>query len=467
MAFRDITLFSNRQGQKNKPINTHLFDRLMNYASLESAALLQELGTRPEGLSFAEVEDRLRHRLAEFRTRVEQRPPSRWRSLADSLTYRPVRVMAMAAAALVAVAVGLVLIPRASNASRVYAAAAQQLRSSRSLEYTIVLNDTPYVAVDFSYAAPGYKRLNCSWGIEVRADGAAGRQIVLMHLTRMYQAESGKQVESVANSDDMMEQLLSLPPTADQVLGEKQAGGKRLIGYRLPTALPAASFQGLQTFDMWVDAATRQADHVDIAIQEPGKPVHQMHIRNIRVNAQVDRSLFDLTPPARYTAIVAPNSEPGASQPASSQDALVLQAQILQSAPLTAVVLPMTVSYELTRVAIEKVESYLKTLGVTPAGPPFGHFGSEQSWDAGYPVPPGTKVELPFQLVTMPATQVASVVVKGRWGNDSTTRWAAFLKSAIEQGYAPAGPPMEIWSGEDANVQTQSTEMRIPVTKAK
>jgi Mg2+-importing ATPase len=59
MAFRDITLFSNRQGQKNKPINTHLFDRLMNYASLESAALLQELGTRPEGLSFAEVEDRL------------------------------------------------------------------------------------------------------------------------------------------------------------------------------------------------------------------------------------------------------------------------------------------------------------------------------------------------------------------------------------------------------------------------
>ena len=143
------------------------------------------------------------------------------RNFATSRGVCPVRVMAMAAAALVAVAVGLVLIPRASNASRVYAAAAQQLRSSRSLEYTIVLNDTPYVAVDFSYAAPGYKRLNCSWGIEVRADGTAGRQIVLMHLTRMYLAESGKQVEGVANSDDMMEQLLSLPPTADQVLGEK------------------------------------------------------------------------------------------------------------------------------------------------------------------------------------------------------------------------------------------------------
>jgi hypothetical protein len=375
--------------------------------------------------------------------------------------------MAMAAVAIAAVVVGLVLIPREASASRVYAAAAQQLRTSQSLEYTIVLNDTPYVGIDFSYAAPGYRRVSCSWGIEVRADRTAQKQIVLMHLTRMYAIESGKQAESVANSEDLVEQLLSLPPAAGEVLGEQLAGDKRLIGYRLPKAPLDTSVTGLQSFDLWVDAGTRRADHVDISIQEPGKPVHQMHIRNIRVNAQVDRSLFDLTPPARYTAIVAPNSEPGASQPASSQDALVLQAQILQSAPLTAVVLPMTGSYALTRVAIEKVESYLKTLGVTPAGPPFGHFGSEQSWDAGYPVPPGTKVELPFQLVTMPATQVASVVVKGRWGNDSTTRWAAFLKSAIEQGYAPAGPPMEIWSGEDANVQTQSTEMRIPVTKAK
>ncbi len=49
----------------------------------------------------AEVEDRLRRRLTEFRTRVEQRPPNRWRSLAYPWTYRPaVRVMAMAAAAL-------------------------------------------------------------------------------------------------------------------------------------------------------------------------------------------------------------------------------------------------------------------------------------------------------------------------------------------------------------------------------
>jgi outer membrane lipoprotein-sorting protein len=92
--------------------------------------------------------------------------------------------MAMTATLLVAVAVVLVFFPGGSPASRVYAAAAAQLRSARSLQYTIVLNSTPYVAVDFSYVAPGYRRLNCSWGIEVRADGTAGRQLVLMHAAR-------------------------------------------------------------------------------------------------------------------------------------------------------------------------------------------------------------------------------------------------------------------------------------------
>ena len=415
----------------------------------------------------AEVEDRLRHRLAEFRTRVEQRPPNRWRSLAYSLTYRPpLRVMAMTAAALVAVAIGLVLIPREGNARRVYAAAAQQLRNSQSLEYTFVFSELPYVGVDFSYAAPGYQRVNCSWGIEIRADHTARKQIVLMHLTRMYVVESGKQVESPANADEWVAQLESLPPVADQVLGERKAGGKRLIGYRLLKAPDGTSIPGLKAFDLWVDAGTRQADHVDIAIAEPGKPVYQMHIRNIRVNGQVDRSLFDLTPPAGYTVIAAASAEARASQ-TPRQNALVLQAQIRQSVALTAVVLPMTGSYAQTQAASERIESYLKTLGVTPVGPPFGRFESEQSWDTGYPVPLATHVEAPFQLVSVPAAQIASVVVNGPWGKDSDARWGAFLKSVVEQGYLPAGPPMEMWSGEDAKPGTQSTEMSIPVTKAK
>ena len=67
----------------------------------------------------------------------------------------------------------------------------------------------------------------------------------------------------------------------------------------------------------------------------------------------------------------------------------------------------------------------------------------------------------------MPATTVVSATVSGAWGQDSDGRWAAFLKWVIEQGYQPAGPAMEIWTGEDAKPATQSTEMQMPVTKAK
>ena len=407
----------------------------------------------------AEVEERLRHRLAAFRTRVEERPPSRWRSPVSRPAFR---IVAMAATAAAAVAVGLVVMPREASASRVYAAAAEQLRTSQSIEYTIVLNETPYVGIDFSYAAPGYRRANCSWGIEARVDRAAQKQIVLMHLTRMYVVGSGKQAESPANSEDLVESLLSLPPAAGQVLGEQRAGGKRLIGYRVPEAQTGASFTNMKTFDLWVDAGTRQADHVDIAIQEPDKPVHHMYIRNIRVNGQVDRSLFDLTPPTGYSAITAQD----ASKPAPNPGALVLRAEIRQAPALTAVVLPMTGSYAQAPAALPRVGAYLKAQGVTPTGQPFGRFGSEQSWDVGYPVPQGTTAEAPLQVVSVAAAQVASATVTGPWGADSITRWSAFIRSVIEQGYAPAGPPMEIWSGGGADAKPPSTEMRMAVTKA-
>ncbi len=415
----------------------------------------------------AEVEDRLRHRLMEFRTKVATQQPSRLWALLDSLLYLPaVRVTAMAAVLVVAVAVGLVLIPTQSRASQVFAAAAAQLRNSQSLEYTIVLNATPYVGVDLSFLAPAYRRINCSWGIEVRTDGATGKQIVLMHATRSYLTEGGKQVESQANTEDFAAQLRSLPQKADEVIGERWSNGKKLLGYRLRTAPPNGSIPGLKQLDIWINAETREADHADITVQEQGKAEHQMHIQNIRVGAAVQRSLFDLTPPAGYTPIALPGGEPRANVPGLFGTPMTLQARIGRGKALTAVVVPMQGSYAQTPAALQAVESYLKAVNVAPAGPPFGRFESEQNWEAGYPVPPGTQVKAPFKLLALPATLAASAVVHDVWAKDSTARWAAFLKSIVEQGFVPAGPAMETWSGKDAKQETQSTEMRMPVKKA-
>jgi len=412
----------------------------------------------------AVVEDRLRGRLMDFRARVEQRPPSRLRSFVYSVLAPPVlRPAAMAVIALAIVAVGLILIPPQSRVSQVYAAAAAELKSARSLQYTVVLNSDPYVGVDFSYLAPGYRRLETSWGIEVRTDGATGKQIVLMHGIHAYLNETGKTVENQGNIDDFSAQLRTLPDKADETLGEQWTGQRKLIGYRLHEAPPNGSIPGLKNLDIWIDSATREADHVDITVQENGKPEHQMHIQNIRVGAGVDRSLFDLTPPSGYSAFVVP----GAKSSTNPATGIEVSAAIGQTAEMTAVVMPMSGSYAQAATALGAVSDSLQKQGVTPTGPPLGRFWSEQHWQAGYPVPPGTQAEAPFEVVTLPAGPNASAVVNGVWGRDTEARWGAFLKSVVEQGCVPVGPAIEIWSGEDGKPETQSTEMRIPVAKAK
>jgi outer membrane lipoprotein-sorting protein len=419
------------------------------------------------------VEARLRHRLAEFREKVEQRPPSRLRMLVYSLIHPPsLRVPAMAAAVLAAVALALVLIPGRSNASRVYAAAAAQLRTAQSLEYTVVL--APYTEVDFSYLAPGDRRVNCSWGIEVRTDGS-GKQMILMPATRNYLIEQVQQVDGLASAMDMVEQFKSLPKTADESLGEERAGGKRLMGYRVHEAAAGSGIPGFKAFDLWVDAGTGNPDHMDITIQEPGKPLYQMRIKDIRVGAAVNRSLFDMTPPAGYTAIATPNTVEHTPSQGSVKNPL--EPVIKWADALTTVVVPVKGSYGDTPAAVQAVESQLKKMGFTPAGPPFGRTftevnGANQTWEVGYPILVGKAVmgdirlDAPFELRAMPAELAASKVVPGPWGQDSDAHWAAFLRWIVEQGYVPAGPPMEIWSGEDAKQRTQSTEMRIAVIKA-
>ena len=401
-----------------------------------------------------QVEERLRRRLAEFQTKIEQRPPSPLRRLVYSLMRPPVfRVAAMVA---VAVVVALVILPGGSNAGRAYAQAVAQFRAARSLQYKVVL--APYTEVDFSYLAPRSRRVNCSWGIEIRTD-SAGRQIVLLHWTRQYAMEEGTP-DTLANAMDLVDQLRALPRTADETLGEQQAGDKRLTGYRLRHMPPSAMIGNLKEMDLWVDGRTGHPDHVDITIQEAGKPLHKMQIKDIRLDGTVDPSQFTTTPPAGYSAIPIPGEKHGAQ---AAEQPVALRPEIKHAEALTAVVVRMKGSFLQAAAVVGAVESHLKEMGVAPAGPAFGRFNSEQDWDAGYPVPLGTRVKAPFQTVTLPATTVASAIVPGAWGQDSGSRWATFLKWVVEHGYVPAGPPIEFWSGE---AQTQSTEMRLAVRKA-
>jgi hypothetical protein len=402
-----------------------------------------------------EVEERLRRRIAEFQTKIEQRPPSPLRRLMYSLMRPPAfRVGAMVA---VAVVVALVILPIGSQSGRAYAQAVAQIRAAHSLQYKLVL--APYTEVDFAYLEPGYRRVNCSWGIEIRADNA-GRQIVLLHAARLYAMERNSS-DTLANAMDLVGQLRALPRTADETLGEQQAGDKRLTGYRLRHMPPNAMIGNLKELDLWVDSRTGHPDHLDITIQEAGKPLHKMQIKDIRLDGDVDSSQFATTPPAGYSPISFPGGESHGVQ--AAERPVALRPEIKHTEALTAVMVRMKGSFLQAGAAIGVVESHLKEMGVVRVGPAFGRFGSEQDWDAGYPVPSGTRVKAPFVTVTLPATTVASAIAPGTWGQDSASRWTTMLEWVVEHGYVPAGPPMEFWSSE---AQTQYTEMRIAVRKA-
>jgi effector-binding domain-containing protein len=405
----------------------------------------------------ADVEARMHRQCAEFRSRLDRRRhPVRERaiSLLGQWSFR------WAAAAVLATVVAIIFFAGGSDGGRVYAAAVSRLAAARSVQYTVEL--APFVTVEFSHLAPAHEQIKTSWGIEVRTDGS-GAQLVLLHASRQY-VRGQKSAGSFANTADLIEQLRALPRTPDSTLGKRTVDGRRFVGYRvMGTDTPGG--HGVESLDLWLDAKSGALDHVDVTPADAGASGYQMHIRDIRVNADVDPAQFDMNPPAGY-------SEAGSasavvqSSPDFPVGAASLQPQIMQAAQQSAIVVPMSGSYLQAGAAAARVSQYLRQRGIVPTGPPFGRFESESHWEVGYPVPPGTSTEPPFEPTTLPAGSMASVVINGPWGQNSAARWSWLLAWLIEHGYVLVGPPTEVWSGDETHPDSQVTEMRIAVAPA-
>ncbi len=245
-----------------------------------------------------DVEASLRTQLADFRTRIEHSRPVRIESLVMGIRLSLGRyrngIIGLAGAAVVVTAAVLFLNPGGSG--EVYAAAAHRLQQAKTLSYSIVLNTNPYVAVDFTHQAPGFQRLKCSWGLEVKADSVAGKTLILFHYSKQYLFGTEAEAKQIVKSaDEAFAQFRSLPERADEELGEKGENGKTFVGFRV------RDNDGIT--DIWVDRASGQPDHVDITILESGKSVHQMKIDNIRLEDQAKIEGMDLEPPSEVRKI--------------------------------------------------------------------------------------------------------------------------------------------------------------------
>ena len=89
----------------------------------------------------------------------------------------------------------------------------------------------------------------------------------------------------------VVEKLRTLPDQADEVLGEKEIDGRVLQGFRVT--------QGDMINTVWIDPQTEQL--VRVEIEYTNSPGMNTIMTDFQFNAELDDSLFSLTPTEGYT----------------------------------------------------------------------------------------------------------------------------------------------------------------------
>jgi effector-binding domain-containing protein len=158
----------------------------------------------------------------------------------------------------------------------------------------------------------------------------------------------------------------------------------------------------------------------------------------------------------------------GPAAPPAARPAEATENRVVTTEPVHAIVLPMTGSYEQHPAALERLAGYLAGKGVAPVGAPFARYLSDPSageaqlrWEVGFPVAPGAAAEAPFEVRDLPASLSAVHVHRAPY-DELAAAWPAFVQWILANGYQPAGPPMQLFSGDLA---APEVEMRMPVRR--
>ncbi len=133
-------------------------------------------------------------------------------------------------------------------------------------------------------------------------------------------------------------------------------------------------------------------------------------------------------------------------------------------------------SYDKHESVIPEVYSQLARLGIQPAGPVMGiYYDNPQQvaeeklhWAIALPVKEKTEQSLPTGYVfeEKEAYKAATATIKGPYG-DLSKFYVDLYDWIAEQGYMPAGPPMESWLGDPTSTPPSElkTELIVPITK--
>jgi outer membrane lipoprotein-sorting protein len=239
------------------------------------------------GDAFSHFEELKRRKLAESQ-------PSVWRLIMKSR-------MTKYAAAAVIIAATLVAVNQlgGDGAGAVFAKAVEQLHNARTMTYSMVtftnIETMPAVRMEMAFKEPGYIRTTTTDGFVTVVDWVQGKGLSIMPPRRQFveMEVSNFPHDPAQDPFAVIEKLRALPSRADEVLAEKEFDGRVIQGFRVAK-------DGMIT-TVWVDPQTKELARVEVEFTSA--PGMNMVMSNFQFDAELDDSLFSLTPPEGFTRV--------------------------------------------------------------------------------------------------------------------------------------------------------------------
>jgi outer membrane lipoprotein-sorting protein len=204
---------------------------------------------------------------------------------------------AAAAAIIIAVLSGFHII--GGTPSTIYANIVEQLQKARTLTYSMVthtpVESMPTLRQQMAFKEPGFMRTTTADGYITVIDWNQNKGITLWPPKREYIDFEASNYQHDPAQDPFMvvEKLRTLPDEADQILGEKEIDGRVLQGFRV--------IQGDMINTVWIDPQTAQL--VRVETEYTNSPGMNTIMTDFQFNAELDDSLFSLTPPEGFTPL--------------------------------------------------------------------------------------------------------------------------------------------------------------------
>ena len=217
--------------------------------------------------------------------------PDPWRTIMNNKMIK----LATAAAIIVAVLIGFHTI--GGSAGTVYADVVKQLQKARTLIYTVT-STTPVegisaTEIEVAFKEPGFMRMTMPGGYATVMDWTTGKGLsIIPPRNQFLEMELGNMPDDAAQREfDAIEKLRTLPDRADEDLGEQIMDGRTVHGFRVT--------EGSMIHTVWIDPKTREL--ILVEMESTNIPGMSATMTDFQFNVELEDELFSLSPPEGYS----------------------------------------------------------------------------------------------------------------------------------------------------------------------